>query len=128
MKLAAAAEEVYSGLLDLTREGGPGNFMVVSVGEVYIQFEGHPGKPQVVCESVSNEYLPKTLKVTKRKIDKLKTFGFALGDDKFKNFFRTYDLTTEKQARELAETTLRILQEVYGIAKSAEVQIELSLE
>ena len=128
MKLADAAGEIYSGLLDITREGGPGNFMVVSVGEVYVQFAGSPGNPQVQCESISNEYLPTKFKIKKPAIAKLKSLGFVLGGDEFKNFSRTYDVTTEEQARELAETTTRILQEVYCIAKDAAVQIELSLE
>jgi hypothetical protein len=128
LKLADAAREIYSGLIDITREGGPGNFMVVSVGEVYVQFAGSPGNPQVQCEAISNEYLPTKFKIKKPAIAKLKEFGFVLGGDEFKNFSRAYDVTTEEQARELSETTVRILEEVYGVAKDDDVQIELSIE
>ena len=128
MKLADAAGEISSGLLDLTREGGPGNFMVVSSGDIYVQFAGSPGNPQVVCESISNEYLPKTLKMSRDAIDWLEEFGFVLGGDEIENFSRSYEITTEDHAREVAETAIRILKEVYALPKSAEVQIELSLE
>ena len=128
MKLADAAGEIASGLLDLTREGGPGNFMVVSSGDIYVQFAGSPGNPQVVCESISNEYLPKTLKMSRESIDRLQEFGFVLGGDEIENFSRSYEITTEDHAREVAETTIQILKEVYALPKSAEVQIELSLE
>ena len=128
MKLADAAGEIYSGLLDLTREGGPGNFMVVSAGDIYVQFAGSPGNPQVLCESISNEYLPKKLQMSKTDVQKLKKLGFALGGDKIQNFSRTYEITNEDQARELAEATLRILKEIYGLQPAAELQIELSLE
>ena len=128
MKLADAAGEIASGLLDLTREGGPGNFMVVSSGDIYVQFAGSPGNPQVVCESISNEYLPKTLKMSRESIDRLQEFGFVLGGDEIENFSRSYEITTEDNAREVAETAIQILKEVYALPKGAEVQIELSLE
>ena len=123
MKLADAAGEIASGLLDLTREGGPGNFMVVSSGDIYVQFAGSPGNPQVVCESISNEYLPKTLKMSRDAIDRLQEFGFVLGGDEIENFSRSYEITSEEHAREVAETAMQILKEVYALPKSAEVQI-----
>jgi hypothetical protein len=128
LKLADAAGEIASGLLDLMREGGPGNFMVVSSGDIYVQFAGSPGDPMVVCESISNEYLPKTLKMSRDAIDRLQEFGFVLGGDEIENFSRSYEIKTEDQAREVAETAIQILKEVYALPKSAEVQIELSLE
>ena len=129
MTLADAAEEIHSGLLDLTREGGPGNFMVVSCGDVYVQFAGSPGNPQVLCESISAKYLPKKLKISSAAAKKkLKALGFALGGGEIENFSRSYEILTEKQARELAKLTLQILKDVYGVAKNAELQLELSLE
>src|SRR5579863_1479234 len=102
--------------------------MVVSAGDIYVQFAGSPGNPQVLCESISNEYLPKKLQMSKTDVQKLKKLGFALGGDKIQNFSRTYEITNEDQARELAEATLRILKEIYGLQPAAELQIELSLE
>ena len=40
--------------------------MVVSSGDIYVQFAGSPGNPQVLCESISNEYLPKKLKMSQK--------------------------------------------------------------
>jgi hypothetical protein len=128
LKLKDAEEEICSGLLDLTREGGPGNFMVVSSGDIYVQFAGSPGNPQVVCESIANEYLPKKLKMSAAAVKKLKKFGFTLGGDDIKNFSHTFALSTEDEARELAQLTTRILEEIYAVEPTADVQIELSLE
>jgi hypothetical protein len=128
LKLKDAEEEIYSGLLDLTHEGGPGNFMVISAGDIYVQFAGSPGNPQVVCESIANEYLPKKLKMSAAAVKKLKKFGFTLGGDDIKNFSHTFALSTEDEARELAELTTRILEEIYAVEPTADVQIELSLD
>jgi hypothetical protein len=128
LKLSDAAGEIYSGLLALMSEGGPGNFMVVSSGDIYVQFAGSPGNPNILCESISNEYLPKRSKMSQKGVKTLKSFGFVLGGDQIENFSRTYEIPTENQARELADLTVRILQEVYAVAPGEDVQIELSLE
>jgi len=128
LKLADSAAEISSGLLDITREGGPGNFLVVSAGDIYVQFAGSPGNSQVVCESISNEYLPKKLKMTAESIDHLKSFGFTLGGDEIVNFSRIFEILREEQAQEVAKLAVRILREVYGLKKTTEVQIEVSLE
>lgn len=128
VKLADAAEEIYTGLLDLTREGGPGNFMVLSAGDVYVQFAGSPGNPKVLCESISNEYLPEKLRMTKVGLEKLKKMGFVLGGEKIQNFSRTYEVTTEDHAQKLAKTAIKILKEVYRLKPVSELQIEVSLE
>jgi hypothetical protein len=128
LKLKDAEEEIYSGLLDLTREGGPGNFMVISAGDIYVQFAGSPGNAHVVCESIANEYLPKPLKMSAAAVKKLKKFGFKLGGDDIKNFSHTFALSSEDEARKLAGLTTRILEEIYAVELTAEVQIELSIE
>lgn len=128
MKLSDAAGEIYSGLLDLMSEGGPGNFMVVSSGDVYVQFAGSPGNPKIVCESISNEYLPQKSKMSKKDIETLKKLGFVLGGDQIENFSRSYEIPTEEQARQLADVTVHILKDVYGVKPDGDVQIELSLE
>jgi hypothetical protein len=128
LKLADAAGEISSGLLDLTREGGPGNFMVVSSGEIYVQFAGSPGNPQVLCESISAKFLPRKLKVSSVALKKkLKSMGFELGGE-IETFSRAYEVTTEKQADEVAKLAVKVLRDAYGVAKDGEVQIELSLE
>jgi type III secretion system-like peptide-binding chaperone len=128
LKLKDAEGEICSGLLELTREGGPGNFMVISSGEIYVQFAGSPGNPKLLCESISNQYLPKKQQMSRKDIESLKSMGFVLGGDQIENFSRAYEITNEKQARELAGVTLQILQKVYGLKPADELQIEVSLE
>jgi hypothetical protein len=128
LKLSDAEGEIYSGLLQLTREGGPGSFLVVAAGEVYVQFAGDSGSSRLRCESISNEYLADDIKMSPEAIEELKSLGFSLGGDKIENFSRHYEIPSEEQARELAQSTLRILAEIYGVAPTAEIEITLSLE
>ena len=128
MTLTDAEGEISSSLLALTSEGGPGSFLVVSSGEIYIQFAGNIGNQRLRCEAISNQYLSDGLKIPSAGVDKLKALGFVLGGEPFENFSRTYDLPTDDYASGLAQLTLRILTEVYGVAPTREVEVNLSLE
>jgi hypothetical protein len=128
LTLSDAEEEIGSSLLALTTEGGPGSFLVISSGEVYIQFAGNVGNQRLRCESISNQYLPDKLKISAAGADRLKSLGFVLGGDPIEVFSRTYDLPTDDYAAGIAQLSLRILTEVYGLAPTAEVEVHLSLE
>ena len=102
--------------------------MVVSHGDIYVQFAGNPGNPQVVCESVSGKHLPKKLKISTVALKKkLKSLGFKLGGE-VETFSRACEVMTEEQAEEVAKLAVKVLREAYGVAKDAELQIEVSLE
>jgi hypothetical protein len=128
LTLTDAEEEIGSSLLALTTEGGPGSFLVVSSGEVYIQFAGNVGNQRLRCEAISNQYLSDKLQMSAAAMDRLKSLGFVLGGDPIEVFSRTYDLPTDDYAAGIAQLTLRILTEVYGLAPTAEVEVHLSLE
>jgi hypothetical protein len=128
LTLSDAEEEIGSSLLALTTEGGPGSFLVISSGEVYIQFAGNVGNQRLRCESISNQYLPDKLKISAAGADRLKSLGFVLGGEPIEVFSRTYDLPTDDYAAGIAQLSLRILTEVYGLAPTAEIEVHLSLE
>lgn len=128
LTLTDAEQEIASNILALTSEGGPGSFLVVSSGEVFIQFAGNVGNQRLRCESISNQYLPDKLKISPVGLERLKTLGFVLGGNPIETFSRTYDLPTDDYAAGLAQLTLRILTEVYGVSPTAEVEVHLSLE
>jgi hypothetical protein len=128
LTLADAEQEISSSLLALTVEGGPGSFLVVSSGEIYVQFAGNVGNQRLRCEAISNQYLSDGLKIPPAGLDKLKSLGFVLGGEPIESFSRTYDLPTDDYASGLAQLILRILIEVYGVAANAQVEVHLSLE
>lgn len=128
MTLTDAEQEICSGLLALTSEGGPGSFLVVSAGEVYVQFAGNVGNQRLRCEAISNQYLPEKQKMPPEAEDRLRHLGFSLGGEPIEVFSRTYDLPTDDYAAGIAQLTLRILTEVYGVQPASEIEVHLSLE
>jgi len=115
--------EIAAALQRITREGGDGNFLIVSAGDYYVQFYGEPGERTIGCEAVSNTYLSGKRELRLDQINELKGRGFVLDG----NFSRQYNLD-EVDEYQLAQMTVGILQRVYGVPADTLVQIELNLE
>jgi hypothetical protein len=67
-------EQIVSGLRKLRTEGESGSFMIVSAGDVYVQFAGAHGSTQVECQAVGNSYLPAKRQLDASKIAELERF------------------------------------------------------
>ena len=120
-------EQIVGGLRKLCTEGGSGNFMIVSSGDVYVQFAGRHGDTRIECQTVGNAYLPTKRKLTMDKIHELQRLGFVL-DEEPANFSKTFELSDEQKARELATLALTILEYVYGCRRDSKLDIQLTLE
>jgi len=111
----------------LTTEGGSGDFMIVSVGDVYVQFGCSRGNSQVQCEAVGNDYLSPQHWLPLDKIAELEKLYFELQLEPA-NFARTFEVACDEQARELARLALGILEGIYGCPQTSLVNVELTLE
>jgi hypothetical protein len=76
-KLADSEDELVRSLQRLLTEGGKDDFLIVSAGDVYVQFVAFPKDKQINCEAVSNDYLPPELHLTVEKVMRLNQLGFA---------------------------------------------------
>lgn len=117
---------VYN-LRRLLTEGGTGNYLVVSVGEVYVQFAASRGEQQIYCEAVSNQFLPPSMRLNEDRISQMRSLGFEIGRGS-PNFSRTFYIVDSQELREIARTGLSVLSDVYGIPSSSMIQFELNLE
>ncbi len=115
--------EIAAVLQRMTREGGDGNFVIVSAGDYYVQFYGQPGDRTVGCEAVSNAYLSGKRELRLDQINELKRRGFVLDG----NFLREFNLD-DSDEYQLAQMTVELLQRVYEVAADAMVRVELNLE
>lgn len=120
-------EQLIHNLRRLITEGGESNFLIVSVGDVYVQFAASHGDKEVYCEAVSNEFLPHGLQLTEDKVSQLRELGFE-EPGASPNFSRTFDVAEEAGLRELAQLTRYILSNVYGCAAQSRLRFELVLE
>src|SRR5690242_8750206 len=108
-----AESRIADALRKLTTDGGDDNFVIVSCGDLYVQFAGSRGSKELYCEAVSNEYLSKDQQLSPDRIDRLEKLGFDL-DDNSSQYSRKFRIADDSEVRELARTTLNILADVYG--------------
>lgn len=118
---------VAQNLSKLTGGGGSVNFMVVSIGKIYVQFGGCRGSARIRCETVGNEYLDREDTLPPGKVEKLERLGFVLQDEPA-NFVKEFEVASDEHARELARLGLVIFESIYGCTRSSIVEIELTLE
>ena len=122
-----AESRIADALRKLTIDGGADNFVIISCGDLYVQFAGSRGSKELYCEAVSNEYLSKDDQLSPDRIDRLEQLGFDL-DDSSSQYSRKFRIADDSEVRELARTTLNILADVYGCRRDSDINLELTLE
>ena len=126
LPLQASSPEIAQALRSLIAEGGRGNFAIVSAGGAYLQFAAARGDTSILCEAVSNEYLPERQHLGLDQINDLKWRGFDVSEGA--NFSRRFELAGLQETAKLAAMAVEILEQVYKCGGSAAVEIELVLE
>jgi hypothetical protein len=122
----AAMEQIATDLWRLAQEGGDGNFLIVAAGDVYVQFAGEKGKPEIDAEAVGAEYLPKP-GLQAAQVEALRELGYEL-DESDGNYSRRFAMRTRDDAQAVARTGLDILQRVYGVQRGERLDLQLTLE
>jgi hypothetical protein len=122
----SALEQIAAGLWGLANEGGDGNFLIVAAGDVYVQFAGEKGKPEIDAEAVGAEYLAKP-GLQSAQVDTLRKLGYELAEGDA-NYSRKFAMRTRDDAQAVARTGLDILQRVYGVRRGATLELQLTLE
>lgn len=102
-------------------------FLIVELGDYYVQFGAGDGEGSVAFEAVSNEYLPNPSRLTENQIHEMLRLGFSQ-DQRAGNFRQTISIRTDADRRSAAETAVRILYGVFLCPEGAEPAIELHLD
>lgn len=122
-----AEQRLAHNLKRLITEGQTLNYLVVSVGDVYVQLAGSRGEHSLYWEAVSNEFLPEELQLRQEAISQLKELGFQEpGPGRF-NFHRTCDVSDEEALAEVAQEILSVLSGVYRCPAGSEIELDLCL-
>lgn len=131
-------EEITHYLSRLVTEGEKDSFLIISVGEFYVQFmigalTGTEG-PLLWCEAVSNVSIPE-LNISDQVASQMRSLGFedpstdvwetGLGSP---NFARIFSYPDEVELGEIARTALFILKDIYGCQFHSKLQFDLLLE
>ena len=123
----AYEERLVNDLRKILKAGKESTFLVVSAGDVYMQFLAMPGREEIYCEAVSNEFLPGKSRLSDSAVKQLREFGFAEPSGS-PNFARVFVLAGDKDLTALARLTFLILSDIYGVAPDAELQFNLTID
>jgi hypothetical protein len=121
---------LFEALRRLVHEGEDEAFLIAEAGDYYVQFklEVAGEKKELYCEAVKNAYLPRRLQLTKESIDDLMDMGFEEPSDEESNYHRTYQISgNDEELREIANTAVRALADVYEVSERVTVNVLLDL-
>jgi len=110
----------------LLREGGEYNRLLVDSGDIYLHFIGARGDAHLLCEAVSNRYLPASAKLTPQREALLSERGFS-SQRKRRNPVRRLDAPDDRALEGIAAEALELLALAYGITADDPLRFELVL-
>jgi hypothetical protein len=110
----------------LVVEGGDYNRLIVSHGDVYVQFIGSRGGDSIDCEAVTNRFLPAAAQLTPKREQELTTRGFTTRR-KRRNLVRKFTCSGPDAMPTIADETLEILARAYGVDADAQLRFDLLL-
>jgi hypothetical protein len=119
-------DELVRNLSRLLTEGDSENYLIVSVGDVYLQFAASPGDNEIYCEAVSDKNFPPELQLTEQKVAQLNKLGFQ-ETGHVPNYSRSFQISNEQNLTELARLTRLVLSDVYGSPPEAELRFDFNL-
>ncbi|MEZ4383749.1 MAG: SseB family protein [Nannocystaceae bacterium] len=126
MESAPRQQALVDHLRALVEEGGDYNRLIVSHGEVYMQFSGRRGGDVLDCEAVTNRFLSAAAQLTPQRQAELTSRGYA-GLRKRRNLVSKRRCDEAGALPALAAETLEILARAYGVDADAQLRFDLLL-
>ncbi len=118
--------ELVDQLRALLDEGGNYNRLLVSRGDIYLHFIGGRGEADLICEAVSNRYLPTAAKMTPERERLLEQRGFS-SQRKRRNPVRRIAIGGDVSLESIADDSFDLLAQAYGVGRDEPLTMELHL-
>jgi hypothetical protein len=113
-------------LKQITAKARGDRFLIVSVGDVFVQFLALEGPDALVIEAISNAYLPAGKQLGQAETDALQGLGFELPLEENFNFSMDYAVKSDADLDLAAVIALAAL-EIYRCPEDAPLSFELNL-
>lgn len=115
---------VRDSLIGLIQDGVDNSFLIIAVEDYYVQFLLQTSASNLLCEVISNSYLPETSKLSNEDIINILGMGFSKPKDDQSNFSKYYTLDKELSfLPEVAALVVRIFSDVYKVSKNSKFEI-----
>jgi hypothetical protein len=102
-----------------------GSFLIVSSGDYYVQFIVE--EPNLYCEAVSNQFIPKRYQLSTAEAAAIVSLGFLAPTGEGQNFSRGYLLSDAlRDVRSIAGSAIRVFRDAYHISSDVELEYRLT--
>lgn len=115
--------QILNGLEKLRDQPG---FLIVQIGDYYVQFRDADEPGILDFEAVSNEYLPEPSRLSEDQTQHILSLGFNL-DHPAGNFYQQI-AATETDCFKAAETSVEVFYDVYLSSEETLPVVELTLQ
>lgn len=120
---------LYNLLKKLMNEGGNDNFLVIQLDEnYYIQAASSKGSLSLLCEAVSNKYLPPHKELNTVQHQRLLALGWNTPNPSSENYWTDTPLITDEVIVQTVQRISATMKEVYGFNGLNNNMITLNLE
>lgn len=127
-KVDDVTQLVFEGLSRIQTRGGEENFVIFHFSpQVYIQFAGERGNPELRAEAVGNAYLPKPYQLDRGQVSRLISLGWK-GPYESGNHFQAFRVENDLHRIQVARLVVNTAKEVYGVTPSVDMDVEVNLE
>ncbi len=117
-------ETIIAKLKALVKLTDDNNFLIVSVGNYFVQFIAAAGYEGLSFEAVSNEFLDKNERIDEASIAKLLAFDFNKPDGDVANYALDFTIENDDDYAYLAALAIAVLTDVYNISSDRELEYE----
>jgi hypothetical protein len=118
--------KIVDQLKQITAKARGDRFLIVSAGDVFVQFLALEGPDSLVIEAISNYYLPADRQLGRAEIDALQGLGFELPLEENFNFSMDYTVTGDADLALAAAIALAAL-DIYHCPEDAPLSFEINL-
>ena len=116
-------------LRQLVTSDQDGGFLILSVGDYYVQFLKDSAKSTLYCEAISDTYLPPKLRLAPESVRRFLSFGFERPDAICPNYHISFDLNeAERFLSSMASLVVKVMAEVYDVGQNAKLDVRLDLQ
>ena len=118
---------VYEALEDYVKEGANGSFLIISSEDYYVQFSYDKPSNEIVCEAVSNEFLPEGSRLSSEDKSRLLSLNFREPDE-IPNYYQVLIRDSSKEfLSNLSAVVVEVFTNVYHISKNSKLDFAIGL-
>jgi superfamily II DNA or RNA helicase len=121
--------EIYNAISRIMNGDGENNFIIIQIDQdYYIQLISSKNSSELLCEAVSNEFIPAKRRLNDDQQRRMSELGWVAPKKYSDNYTIELNVTSDKSLVDLIQTITKTAQEIYGAKIITKKMITITLE